>query len=602
MVGINLKDEIEKHIAGKNILKEPMPEREQISTEENKIDYSKLDAVLEKIIELRPIEKGLRIKQLSVEVNLEESFIKEELKSLEKRKREALKIEKEKLREEEKRRNEELKRLRDQKKEEEKAEEKRRKEEEKEHIRLREEADRQSLKSKMEKDFAFKILNLIATEQEDQASELIAKKIEEKYYIYSTRNDIKSEVWVYRNGIVVPNGKSLIEFLCRRWMGEAYNTKRANNVIAKIKADTQIEEDFFFNKQNENLDEIPVRNGILNIFTRKLSPFTHEKIFFNKLPVTYDPEAKCPAIEKFFNDVLAKEDDKKVMFELIGFSLLKEYRYEKAFMFVGDGRNGKGKTINLIKRFLGPQNYSSVPLDQFNTSSSGIHELFGKLINLAGDISPTALKDTGLLKQLCGRDNINAKRKYLRDLSFENYAKLIFAANELPRVYDFSMGFWSRWILLEFPYTFVGEKEFNKRGENLLIKRADPSIIDKISTDSELSGLLNQALDGLERLEKNKGFSYTKGTSDVKTMWVRKSDSFTAFCMDFLEETDNGYITKKTLRSTFHKFCRLHKLKGASDTSIKVTLESLFGVSEIRVDGSFGEWAWSGVKFKEKIR
>jgi putative DNA primase/helicase len=288
------------------------------------------------------------------------------------------------------------------------------------------------------------------------------------------------------------------------------------------------------------------------------------------------------------------------MFELIGFCLLKEYRYEKAFMFVGDGRNGKGKTINLIKRFLGSQNYSSVPLEQMNSNSSAICEMFGKLVNLAGDIANTGLKETGILKGLCGRDNVNAKRKYLNDLSFENYAKLIFAANELPRVYDFSRGFWSSWILLDFPYTFLLGKEYEENKSDTMVKLADVSIIDKITTKEELTGLLNLALDGLGRLIKNKGFSYTKGTGEVKTMWVRKSDSFTSFCLDHIEESEGSIITKKVLRSFFHKFCKTYKLKGTSDKSIKVTLESMFGVSDERLDGYGGEWAWINIKIKEK--
>ncbi len=136
--------------------------------------------------------------------------------------------------------------------------------------------------------------------------------------------------------------------------------------------------------------------------------------------------------------------------------------------------------------------------------------------------------------------------------------------------------------------------------ENEFIKLADQSIIDKITTDEELSGLLNLALDGLDRLHKNKGFSYSKGTDEVKVMWIRKSDSFTSFCLDHIEESEGGFITKKVLRSAFHKFCRKHKLKGTSDKSIKVTLESQFGVSEDRLDGYGGEWAWTGIKFKEK--
>ena len=127
-------------------------------------------------------------------------------------------------------------------------------------------------------------------------------------------------------------------------------------------------------------------------------------------------------------------------------------------MFVGDGRSGKGKTLLLLKKFIGANNCSSVPLTELTPSSTSVYELFGKKVNMAGDLSFTDLKDTGMFKQLTGRDLITAKRKYLRDFFFENTAKLMFACNELPKVYDTSQGFWSRWMLLRFQWHHLVRK------------------------------------------------------------------------------------------------------------------------------------------------
>ena len=66
---------------------------------------------------------------------------------------------------------------------------------------------------------------------------------------------------------------------------------------------------------------------------------------------------------------------------------------------------------------------------------------------------------------------------------FENYAKVIFACNELPKVYDLSDGFWSRWMLFEFPYKFVKESEYNQLQIKGNCSLMDEGIIDKISTD-----------------------------------------------------------------------------------------------------------------------
>ena len=440
------------------------------------------------------------------------------------------------------------------------------------------------------------IKNLILSRQEDLASEEITKLILEDHHIYTTRDGIKSEIWYYLDGIYVPNGRSLIKEITREILEDAYTAQRVNKVIVKIEADTQIEHDEFF--KNESIDEIPIKNGILNIFTREITPFSPERIFFNKLPIEYNKDATCNNIKKFFGDVLKDESDINVMFELIGFSLMKEYRYEKSFMFIGNGRNGKGKTLSLIKRFLGVENCSSIPLAQINSGSTSVCELHGRLANIAGDLSNTDLKDTGMFKQITGRDLITAKRKYLNDLFFENYAKVIFACNELPKVYDLSDGFWSRWVLFEFPYKFVKEEVYNSMNDKKNCKPMDESIIDKISTDEELSGLLNIALDGLERLIKNRGFSYSKGTDEVKDLWIRKSDSFTAFCIDKITEDTEGKIPKKNIRKAFSVYCKQHKITGASDKAIKVTLENRYGAYEFRDWDGTRDFYWEGIRFK----
>ncbi len=444
------------------------------------------------------------------------------------------------------------------------------------------------------------VLNFIITRKEDDASELIAKEILDKNNIYTTRDDIKSEIWFYDGGIYVPNGKMKIKEISRRIYQEAYTPQRVNKVIAKIEADTMIEHDDFF--KNESIEDIPVQNGILNIFTRELKPFTPERIFFNKLPVTYDLEATCPNIKQFFKDVLKDDDDAKVMFELIGFCLMKEYKYEKAVMFLGDGRNGKGKTLSLIKYFLGGENCCSVPLSQIHAASTSVCELYGRLANLAGDLSNLDLKDTGMFKQITGRDLITAKRKYLRDLFFTNYAKIIFACNELPKVYDTKDGFWSRWILFEFPYRFIQEKFYNQMNEEEKenCKIMDEEIIEKITTPEELNGLLNVSLDGLDRIIKDKGFSYSKGTDEVKNMWIRKSDSFTAFCIDLVEEDYDGKVTKKNLRKTYNFYCKRQKLPGCSDKAIKATLEDRYGAVEFQEHQ--GDRIWEGIKLKNIVK
>ena len=435
------------------------------------------------------------------------------------------------------------------------------------------------------------------------ASEILVSYIKQNNNIYTTKNDIKPEIWIYRNGIYEENGRCEIKEILRKILRQNFSEYISNLVISKIQTDTSIDTEDFFNKKYINL--VPVKNGILDIFNGELKPHNPKFIFFNKIPINYNASSKCPKIEEFFQDVLSSEEDINVLYELLGFSLLSEYRFEKAFMLVGNGRNGKGKTIEIMKRFIGANNCASITLTQLVPESFSISELFRKRFNLAGDIGYQDLKNTSTFKGLTGRDLIGGKRKFLPNVYFENYAKMVFACNDLPMVFDTSRGFWDRWILLEFPYTFVSQKEYDlaENKEKLKIRKED--IIETIMSEEEMSGLLNEALFGLNRLLERKDFSVTKGSKEIKDIWIRKANSFIAFVNDCIEDNYDSIITKRELRKRYSQYCKKHTVPIKSDYVIKRVLNEEFGASDeyVTPPSNYGftkqEWVWRGIKWKK---
>lgn len=442
-----------------------------------------------------------------------------------------------------------------------------------------------------------KVLDLLLQKKRNTATELIVKYIKKNNYIYTTRSDEKAEVWVYNEGIYTPNGKTYIKEVSRLILDKTFTTHLGNEIVNKIIADTGIDSDEFF--RSNYIDEVAIENGILNIITREINEFDPKKIFFNKLPIKYEVDKDCPFIKKHFKEVLKHENDSLIIQELFGYLLLKQYRYEKAFMCTGTGRNGKSKSVELMKRFLGIDNTVSIPLQHFETDSFAMGEMFNKMANLGSDISSKSLKETGNFKALTGRDMISAARKFLPRVNFENYAKMIFCANELPRTDDISNAFFERWIILDFPYTFLPMDEINLTDDKTNLKEADPEIIDKLTTEEELSGLLNWSLEGLNRLIKNKGFSNSKTMDNVKNTWFRKSNSFSGFLMDEIEENFDSRITKEELRMAYSLYCRKHKLTMVGDKTVKSTLTTTYSVTEDRwrEEGKQIPY-WKGILFK----
>lgn len=448
-------------------------------------------------------------------------------------------------------------------------------------------------------EFKVKIKGLIYEKKIDIATENIVKRFLNENYVYTIRDDILTEMWIYNDGIYIPEARSYIREYCRDIMGKKYRDSLCKMIIDKIKTDTFIEmKDFFIIKDPYQL---PVKNGVLNLRTLELTEFTPKKFFFNKINANYNPEAKCPKIIKFFGEIL-EENDIPLMQETIGFILVKKYILEKCFMFLGDGANGKSRVLMLLSNFLGSDNCLGISLNDLVEDQYSRSELFNKMVNLAGDIPPKVFSNTNFLKSLTG-DKLSVNRKYKTRITFDNFCKMISSCNELPKTDDLTYGFFRRWELMEFKKKFIKEFEYNKLkpSERINVRIANPDIIEEISTQDELDGLLIFSIKGLHRVMKNKDFSSSKTTNEVKTNWLRKSNSFEGFFMDHLELDYDKFVLKKEVQAKYVEYCNKHKLKIENDKILKKTLEtkgSWESRKTMEEENNARLRVWNGICFK----
>lgn len=447
--------------------------------------------------------------------------------------------------------------------------------------------------------FQREVGRLLALKDRDSATEMLRDRIENTTKFYATRFDEHNEMYCYDQGIYRANAKTFIKEFCLNSLGQMYTEQTANRVVAKIEVGNYIEQEKLLKRHYP--DEIVVENGILNLRTRELSEWSKDKIFLQKIPIHYNPETDCPAIKKFFEEILPDENDVKTIEEFFGYCLMGGYPIQKITLFIGEGGNGKGQTLELLRQFLGEKNYCSIPLQKLEESEFKQYELFNKFANIGADISDQALKTTSVIKGLCGGDSQSASVKFKNDLEFKNQAKLIFSANKLPKTYDFTRAFFRRWVYIVFPYKFYTQTEYENLPEaekkNAKVKIDD--IIEKIITKQELTGLLNLALNGLDRLLKKGDFTTSKTSEETKKWWIRNSDSFLAFCREELEEFEDGWIGKKELRKAYGKFCRKNKIPAEGEKHIHEIMTREVKAWEDQ-DSDTGNRNWNGVRFRER--
>ena len=421
----------------------------------------------------------------------------------------------------------------------------------------------------------------------EKISERIPAWIEEHHF--KTVSDTK-KIFHYEHGVYLNNGETVLETLIEAEFPDFTNNKMVSDVIGKVKRRTYTDRDLFNNRRVVN-----VKNGLLDLETLQLQPHSPDYLSTAQIDVLYIPEATAPNISKFLHEV-AQSGDVALIEEIIGWMLWPDYHIHKAVMLVGKGRNGKGTLLRLITAFLGRKSISNVTLQDLVSDTFAKSDLYGKLANIGGDLPSADLSDTSAFRNLTGGDDNRAQEKYRPAFNFRNKAKMLFSANVLPRSNDDTFAFYSRWILLEFLNRYVIDDG-----------TADPNLEEKLQTPGELSGLLNIALAGLQRLRANGWkFSYTKTAEDVEVMYKRNANPVFAFLMDECvagEATD--YIEKSVFFDQFKAYTKKHNLRPMSTTRFG---ELLKDQTEIPVS-NYRPWiergdrphCWAGVKFKTPL-
>lgn len=290
------------------------------------------------------------------------------------------------------------------------------------------------------------------------------------------------------------------------------------------------------NTKISNTKYIVLKNGVFDLETKELLNYSPNYVIKNKIPHNYNPAAYHELLDKTLNKICCNDKNlRKVIEEMIGYTLLRRNELGKSFILTGDGSNGKSTLLDLIYELLGEDNISSVSLkelsDRFKT-----FQLDGKLANIGDDISNEYIPDNSTFKKLVTGEKVNVERKGLDPYDFKNYSKLIFSANELPRINDLSGGLKRRLVFVPF------NAKFSKKDPDY-----DPFIKDKITTPAALEYLLKIAINGLYRILNNNAITSSKVCAQV---W----DEYEAINNPVVSFIEENKIENEPVNDIFRKY------------------------------------------------
>ncbi len=165
---------------------------------------------------------------------------------------------------------------------------------------------------------------------------------------------------------------------------------------------------------------------------------------------------------------------------IVGQAAIGRVHEEHMIIAYGGGANGKSTFWNTIARVLG--SYSgkisaeALTMNCKRNVKPEMAELKGKRLIIASELEEGTRLNTGMVKQLCSTDPIQAEKKYKDPFSFEPSHTLVLYTNHLPRVSANDDGTWRRLIVIPFNAKITGKSDIKNFADHLY-SEAGPAIM-----------------------------------------------------------------------------------------------------------------------------
>lgn len=272
------------------------------------------------------------------------------------------------------------------------------------------------------------------------------------------------------------------------------------------------------------------------------------------VPINYNPDAPPVEIVDEYLNNLTKGDPnyRNLVLEVLGHTLItnKEFKrlLAKFFIFVGDGGNGKGTLLAIIRRILGDKSCTALTIAELADERYFV-TLKGKLANLGDDIddAPINEKQMRRLKTISTCDFVSTRELFKQSSETEMTCSLIFTSNHILKSFEKGTSYKRRALWLPM-YTKP--------------KKKDPLFITKLTTDEALEYWIRLVVEGYQRLYKNMQFTETVVVKEFNESYHQENNGANLFLDDYEAEDILGRRNQE-LYDEFEVWCNENDVKAS---------------------------------------
>lgn len=384
-------------------------------------------------------------------------------------------------------------------------------------------------------------------------------------YMKNTAHIVKinNQLHIYKDG-VYENGYKEIETEMIHYIPNLKKTQR-REVLDYMELITE-------ERQMSEANLIAFENGVYDMVTGELKPFSSDMVITNKIPWNYNPDAYSELADKTLDKLACNDRNIRLLLEeCIGYCFYRRNELGKAFILTGDKSNGKSTFLDVLKHILGEGNISALDLkelgDRFNTSM-----MFGKLANIGDDIGDDFLQGSqvSIFKKIVTGNRIKAERKGQDPFEFNPYIKLLFAANDIPRMKDKTGAVLRRLVIIPF------NASFSKSDPDY-----DPFIKYKLVSQEAIEYMIQLGVAGLIRILENNEFTKSEKVQNQLDEYEEENNPIIAFIadtgVDMIEDEPTNEVYKR-----YQVFCADNSMTPMSNIVFSKQINKRLGL-EINV-------------------
>lgn len=323
------------------------------------------------------------------------------------------------------------------------------------------------------------------------------------------------------------------------WLEPKHNGQKASEVIYHIWKDTNIK------PKTLSRYLIPVKNGVFNLKTKKLEPFTPNYVFTSKIATAYVDNPRLTKIdgwdiESWFNEIACNDPQiVQTLWEVISDSINGNYSRKKSIWLIGDGSNGKGTYQQLLHNLIGSENIATLKINQFGERFK-LALLMEKVCCIGDDVGAGIyIDDSSEFNSVVTNETVLIEIKNKMAFGVRLYPTIIQSTNDMPRIRNKTKGTYRRLLIVPFNASFEGA------GDNWKIKD------DYIQRAEVLQYVLRKAVN--MDFEK---FSVPDVSKELLKAYKQENDPLVDFKENVFDQLGVNKVPFYIVYSLYKNFCK----------------------------------------------